>query len=196
MIAIYGATGYTGRLVAAELERRGLEARLCGRNGDKLRALVRELGVDWETRTAALDDTPALRTAFEGVDAVLSCAGPFTYYGAPVIEAALFNGAHCCDTTGEQPYIQRVFEHFDRPAREHDAAVIPAVGFDYVPGDLLCALAARGLEPLAELVVAYSVAGFGATRGTMHSALEMLSGGDLEYVGGTWRGTVTTSPPG
>lgn len=187
MIAVYGATGYTGRLVAAELKRRGLEARLCGRNGDKLRALVRELGADWETRAAALDDTPALRRALEGADAVLSCAGPFTFYGAPVIEAAMWNGAHFCDTTGEQPYIHKVFEYFGRPAREHDVAVVPAVGFDYVPGDLICALAARGHEPLRELDVAYAVAGLGVTRGTMHSALEMLGGGDLEYAGGAWR---------
>ena len=187
MIAVYGATGYTGRLVAAELQRRGLEARLCGRNGDRLRDLARDLGTGWETRAAALDDTPALRKALEGADAVISCAGPFTAFGAPVIEAALHNGAHACDTTGEQPYMQRVFEHVQGPAVERDVAVVPAVGFDYVPGDLACALAARGNEPLRELVVAYAVAGLGVTRGTMHSALEMLGGDVLAYTGGTWR---------
>jgi len=188
-IAVYGATGYTGRLVAAELKRRGMRARLCGRNGDKLRALVRELGVDWETRAATLDDTPALLRAVEGADVVISCAGPFTYYGAPVIEAALHAGASYLDTTGEQLYMQRVFEHFDAPAREQGVAVIPAVGFDYVPGDLVAALAARGHEPVRELAIGYAVSGFGMTRGTMHSALEMLGGGDLEYVGGRLRGS-------
>jgi short subunit dehydrogenase-like uncharacterized protein len=186
-IAVYGATGYTGRLVAAELERRGMTARLCGRNGDKLRALVRELGVDWETRAATLDDTPALLRALEGADVVINCAGPFTYYGAPVIEAALHAGASYLDTTGEQVYMQRVFDHFDAPAREQGVAVIPAVGFDYVPGDLVAALAARGREPVRQLDIGYAVSGFGMTRGTMHSALEMLGGGDLEYVGGDWR---------
>ena len=187
MIAVYGATGYTGRLVARELQRRGLEARLCGRNGDKLRALTRELGADWETRAAAIDDTPALLKALEGADTVISCAGPFTYYGAPVLEAALANDAHFCDTTGEQGYMRGVFEHFDDPARERGVAVIPAVGFDYVPGDLAAALAARDREPLDELVVAYAVAGLGVTRGTMHSALEMLGGEVLDYAGGAWR---------
>jgi short subunit dehydrogenase-like uncharacterized protein len=187
MIAVYGATGYTGRLVARELARRGLEARLCGRNGGKLRDLASELGTVWETRSAAIDDTPALRRALEGADAVINCAGPFTYYGAPVIEAAMFNGAHYCDTTGEQPYMQGVYEHMARPAREHDVAVIPAVGFDYIPGDLAASLAARERGPMAEVLVAYAVSDLAVTRGTMHSALEMLRAGNVEYADGRLR---------
>jgi short subunit dehydrogenase-like uncharacterized protein len=187
VIAVYGATGYTGRLVARELQRRGIDARLCGRNGAKLRALADELGVDWERRAAPVDDPEALRKAFAGADAVINCAGPFTFYGAPVIEAAIDSGAHYCDTTGEQPYMHRVFVHLDAPAEQAGVAVVPAVGFDYVPGDLVCALAARGHEPVEELVVMYAVRGFGASRGTMHSALEMMGGGDLEYVDGDWR---------
>ena len=187
MIAVYGATGYTGRLVAAELRRRGLSATLCGRNQGKLDAVVRELEVDWPVRAAAIDDSPALRRALLGADVVINCAGPFTFYGAPVIEAALDVGAHYCDTTGEQPYMQGVFRFLDAPARERGRAVVPGVGFDYVPGDLACALAASGLGALRSLGVAYSVRGFGATRGTMHSAMEMLKGGDEEYVDGSWR---------
>jgi short subunit dehydrogenase-like uncharacterized protein len=187
MIAVYGATGYTGRLVAHELRRRGLAATLCGRDLGRLEAVKRAVGIDWPVRAAAIDDAPALREALLGAEVVINCAGPFTYYGAPVIEAALDVGAHYCDTTGEQPYLQRVFEWLDAPAREASRAVVPAVGFDYLPGDLACALAARGHEPLDELVVAYAVRGFGATRGTMHSALEMLKGGDHEYVDGALR---------
>jgi short subunit dehydrogenase-like uncharacterized protein len=185
-IAVYGATGYTGRLVARELERRGLDARLCGRSGGKLKALVGELGVDWECRAATIDDFAGLRRALDGAAAVINCAGPFTYYGSPVIEAAIDVGAHYCDTTGEQPYMQRVFEFLGGPASSAGVAVVPAVGFDYVPGDLACALAARGHEPVNDLTVAYAVTGFGATRGTLHSALEMIGGEQLEYRGGSW----------
>ena len=186
MIAVYGATGYTGRLVAGELLRRGLDARLCGRNGAKLRALKAELGVDWEVRSAAVDDPACLRKAFDGADVVLSCAGPFTYYGAPVMEAALDAGAHYCDTTGEQPYMKRVFDFMDAPAEERGLAVVPAVGFDIVPGDLAAALAC-GDGTWDEVVVAYAVTGFGMSRGTMRSAAEMLTGEDLEFADGDWR---------
>ena len=186
MIAVYGATGYTGRLVAAELARRGLKARLCGRNGAKLRALKAELGVDWDVRAAAVDDPARLRKAFDGADVVLSCAGPFTYYGAPVIEAALDVGASFCDTTGEQPYMKRVFDFMDEPARAAGVAVVPAVGFDIVPGDLAAALAC-GDGAWEEVVIAYAVSGFGMSRGTMRSAAEMLTGEDIEYADGAFR---------
>ena len=152
MIAVYGATGYTGRLVAAEMRRRGLTATLCGRSQGRLDAVARSLGVDWPVRAAAVDDAPALRQALLGADVVINCAGPFTYYGAPVIEAALDVGAHYCDTTGEQPYMQGVFRWLDEPARSEGLAVVPGVGFDYVPGDLACAVAASGLEPLIDRV--------------------------------------------
>jgi short subunit dehydrogenase-like uncharacterized protein len=187
MIAVYGATGYTGRLVAHELRRRGMTAALCGRSGSKLKALAAELEVDWSLRAAQIDDAPALRKALAGSDVVINCAGPFTFYGAPVVEAALDVRAHYCDTTGEQPYMHRVFEHLDGPARERGRAVVPGAGFDYLPGDLLCAVAARGHEPLRELVVAYAVSGFGATRGTLHSALQMLREDEVEYVDGDWQ---------
>ena len=186
-IALYGATGYTGRLVSAELRERGFDAILAGRSGGKLRALASELGVDWPVRAAAIDDPQALRRALTGADAVINCAGPFTYYGAPVIEAALDVGAHYVDTTGEQPYMQRVFEHLGPVARRAGCAVVPAVGFDYLPGDLAASLAARGREPVAELTIAYAISGFGMSRGTIRSGMELLSGGDLEYQDGAWR---------
>lgn len=186
MLAVYGATGYTGQLVARELERRGLEAVLCGRSSAKLRRLATELDVSWPLRCAPVDDSAGLRRALRGASAVINCAGPFTFYGAPVIEAALDSGTHYVDTTGEQLYMQRVFEHYDGPAEERGLAVVPAVGFDYVPGDLAASLAARGLEPIDELALAYSVSGAGVTRGTLRSIVEQLKG-SLEFVEGEWR---------
>ena len=186
-VALYGATGYTGHLVARELGRRGHEPVLCGRNPDRLRRMAADLGVGWETRAAAVDDPHALRGALRGADVVINCAGPFTYYGAPVIAAAIDVGAHYLDTTGEQPYMRRVYEHVDEPARSRGVAVVPAMGFDYVPGDLIAALAARGQEPLEMLEVAYCVSDVAVTRGTMRSVLEMLAGEGVEYTGGSFR---------
>jgi len=170
-IAVYGASGYTGTLVVRELQRRGLEHVLSGRDEAKLRRLAAELGTDAPVRAAAHDDPSALRAALTGCAVVVNCAGPFTFFGEPIVRAAIESGAHYVDTTGEQPYMQRVFEHFEESARATGVAVVPAMGFDYVPGDLISNLTARGHEPLRELVVAYAVAGFGVTRGTLRSAL-------------------------
>src|SRR2546423_13981793 len=82
--------------------------------------------------------------------------------------------------------MQRIFERYDDAARAAEVAVVPAVGFDFLPGDLVARLAATGHEPLRELVVAYAVQGFAATRGTLHSALQGLRGGAVAYEDGDW----------
>jgi short subunit dehydrogenase-like uncharacterized protein len=56
-------------------------------------------------------------------------------------------------------------------------ALVSGMGFDYLPGDLICAVAADGAGPLEELIVAYAIRGFTATRGTTRSALLMLAQG-------------------
>lgn len=185
-IAIYGATGYTGRLVTAEAIRRGLDVIISGRNPQKLRALAAGHG-GVPCKTAALEDRGALRHLLGDCAAVINCAGPFIHFGEPVLRAAVQTGTHYLDTTGEQTWMARVFEQFDDAAQAAEVAVIPAMGFDYVPGDLIAGLAARGHEPLAELIVAYVPEGVVPTRGTMHTTLEMLRSGDLVYEDGGWR---------
>ncbi len=190
-VCVYGATGYTGRLVALELARQGIPMVLSGRSAQKVAARAREVaaagGEVVREAPAALDDAAGLRAAMDGCDAVLNCAGPFIHTGAPVLRAAIDAGCHYLDTTGEQPWVAEVFERFGADLDRAGVAAIPAMGFDYVPGDLLCNLVGTQLEPLHELVVAYDVAGFGMTRGTMRSALEMMKGGDVVYEDGAWR---------
>jgi short subunit dehydrogenase-like uncharacterized protein len=186
-IAVYGATGYTGRLVAAELERRGADFVLAGRNAAKLDALAAELPGEPRTAAVSLDDPAALRELLEPCAAVIACAGPFTLHGEPVVAAAADAGTHYLDTTGEQPFIQDVFQAYGPRAETAGSALVPAMGFDYVPGDMLASLTAEGMGPLDEVTLAYSVRGFGATRGTMLSGMEMLKGGDVEYRDRAWR---------
>jgi short subunit dehydrogenase-like uncharacterized protein len=185
-IAVYGASGYTGRLVVRELVRRGLAHLLAGRTAARLRAAASDAGSDAPVRIAALEDRDALRHALGDCAVVINCAGPFTRWGEAVVRAAVETGTHYLDTTGEQPYMHRIAQRWDQGARAAEVAVVPAMGFDFVPGDLLAHLVARGREPLRDLVIAYSVQGFGATRGTLHSTLEAMKGDDLRYEDGAW----------
>jgi short subunit dehydrogenase-like uncharacterized protein len=169
-----------------ELARRGLDAVLCGRDSRRLHDAAQAAGLDAPVRTAALDDRRALRHALGDCAAVINCAGPFARLGEPVVRAAVETGTHYVDTTGEQLYMQRIYERYDAAARAAEVAVIPAVGFDYLPGDLACRLAARDVEPAREVVVAYWVTGFSATRGTIHSALDGVRSRPLEYRDGSW----------
>jgi short subunit dehydrogenase-like uncharacterized protein len=180
-IAVYGATGYTGRLVAAELRRRGVDLILAGRNMAKLEIVAEDLGAGVAVREAKLDDRDALHELLEPCGAVIACAGPFREHGEPVLAAAVEARTHYLDTTGEQPFIRMVFEDYGGRAERAGIALVTAMGFDYAPGDMIAALTAEGMGPLDELILAYATIGFGPTRGTALSALGMLSGGDVEW---------------
>ena len=145
-IVIYGASGYTGKLIAAELASRGMPLILAGRNEAKLEAVAAGLGPGAEARVAAVpvDDTAGLRELLGPVRVVVACAGPFTLHGAPVIEAAARTGTHYLDTTGEQPFIRDSFDRWGPIAADSGAALVSGFGFDYVPGDMLAALDRRG----------------------------------------------------
>jgi short subunit dehydrogenase-like uncharacterized protein len=179
-IAVYGATGFTGRLVAAELRRRGARTILAGRNPAKLAMLAEDLGGDAETRAVRLDDAAGLRELLEPCAAVIACAGPFVEHGEPVLAAAADARTHYLDTTGEQPFMRMVFERYAEAAERAGIALITAMGFDYVPGDMIASLVA-GSGPVDEIALAYWVKGFGSTRGTALSALGMMAGGDVEW---------------
>jgi short subunit dehydrogenase-like uncharacterized protein len=165
-IVLYGATGYTGRLVARELARRGLDFTLSGRSAERLRRLADEERIDAPVRAASIDDERALRELLGDARVVVDCAGPFTRLGEPVVRAAIDTGTHFVDSTGEQGYMRMVFERYGEPAERKGVALVPALGFDYVPGDCAARIAADGLEPLEEVVVAYAASGVSATRGS------------------------------
>jgi len=182
VLAVLGATGYTGRLVLEHARALGLPLRLVGRRRDALEALARP---GEEVRVADARDEASLRAAFADARVVASTAGPFLSIGYAPVEAALGVGAHYLDTTGEQAYARRIYEQFDARAREAGVALLTQFGFDYVPGDLAARLAAEGLdEPLEGIAVGYAVASWSATRGTLRSAAQILRSEIVAYVDG------------
>lgn len=182
-IAVVGATGYTGRLVTRALVGRGASLRLIGRSAERLARASR--GAEKaETRAVASWDEDTLAAAIEGCSAVVACAGPFVEAGRAVVRAAVKAKVPYCDSTGEQPFIRYVFEELDAPAREAGVALVPAFGFDYVPGDLAAAIAGEGLGPLERIDVVYVVEAIGTTPGTRLSAIEMLGRGGYQYIEG------------
>jgi len=185
-IAVYGATGFTGGLIARELKRREASFLIAGRDRRKLDRLSEVLG-EVPMRAVAADDASGLREMLEGCSVVVGCAGPFTLYGEGLVAAAADTGTHYLDTTGEQPFIRMVFEKYGERAAETGAALVSGMGFDYLPGDMLAALVAEGMGLLEEIVVAYHVDGFAPTHGTALSALEIMRGGDVVWADGGWR---------
>ena len=167
-VALLGATGYTGRLTAAELERKGIPHRVGGRSKSRL-AEVPSTG---ERHVVDLADPASLDAFLDGVDVLITCVGPFADLGMPVVEAAVRNGTPYVDSTGEPAFMAEVYRRFRGAA----SPVVPACGFDYVPGDLGVAVAVEELGQDAEEVdVVYAVAGGRPTRGTARSGLGALT---------------------
>src|SRR6202163_2379094 len=142
LIAVFGATGYTGRFVLKELLRRGLSPVAVARNPIPLSA-ADFAESDVERRKASLDDAVSLDEVFHGTRAVINCAGPFIDTAEPVVSAALRAGIHYVDVAAEQLSIAKTLERFDEPARKIGVAVVPSMAYFGGLGDLL-ATAAMG----------------------------------------------------
>ena len=170
---IYGANGYTGKLMAREATRRGLRPILAGRNERAVSALAGELGL--ESRIFSLDDPQATIRGIEGCKLVLHCAGPFSVTSQPMIEACLAAGVHYLDITGEISVFQNAHLQADK-ARRADIVLIPGVGFDVVPSDCLAASLVEALPAAIKLVLAFE-AGGGPSPGTAKTSVEGLGMG-------------------
>jgi len=183
VVAVFGATGYTGRLIARELRQHEVPLLLGGRDAGKLHALAAHLG-GAETQVATVGDQASLDALARRARVLINCVGPFVDLGEPVVRAAIAAGAHYVDTTGEQPFVQAMVVH-DRWAQEQNVAVIPALAFEIALSDCGAALAAAELDEVDAINVIYAVR-LHASQGTKRTALRMLQGGGLAYAGGEW----------
>jgi len=165
---IYGANGYTGRLIVAEALKRGLKPILAGRNRDAIKALARDSGLG--ARTFDLSDPATAASALSGIPLVLHCAGPFSQTSAPMLEACLSSGTHYLDITGEIDVFRHCHAQHAR-AQAKGIVVMPGTGFDVVPTDCLAAMLARELPDARELTLAFE-AGGGASPGTARTSVE------------------------
>ncbi len=160
-VVVFGATGVTGRRVAAYLDDRasqtGARWAAAGRDPVRLRGVLAQEGVhEPETLIADLADPGSLVAMASRAKVVLNLVGPYSLYGRPVIEACVDSGAHYADLTGEIPFMRQVVDEVDERAREAGVKLVQACGFEALPPDLAVALAAetarsRWHEPLADV---------------------------------------------
>jgi short subunit dehydrogenase-like uncharacterized protein len=126
---LYGASGYTGTLIAQHAHERGHRPLLAGRSPAGITALAGQLGLPH--RVLNLDDPAALSAALDGVDLVLNAAGPFLHTAAPLAEACLAAGAHYLDIGNELQVFLALYD-LDQRAQRAGVAVIPGAGFGVV----------------------------------------------------------------
>jgi short subunit dehydrogenase-like uncharacterized protein len=199
-VVVFGASGVTGRRVAAYLAERagevGASWAVAGRDPAKLERVLGEIGVAIPEAIAAdVGDPASLAAMAARTRVVLDLVGPYTLYGTPVIEACVENGAHYVDLTGEMPFMRQTVDAFHDRAVAAGVKIVQTCGFEALPPDLAVLLAAetareRWGEDLAEAdvdIVTRQPAGrIGpqdlVSGGTLQSMAEALAAVDAAQV--------------
>lgn len=186
-IVLFGATGFTGGLVAEYLAKHGpkeLRLGLAGRNREKLEELrerlaqIRpELG-SAPLITASLERPESLRAMAERARVLITTVGPYVKYGEPVVRAAVEAGTDYVDITGEPEFVQCVLERYHARAKETGLRVVSCCGFDSIPHDLGAYFTVKQLPSDVPIHVDAFVRFSGqVSGGTWHSAIGAFADG-------------------
>ncbi|WP_419827074.1 saccharopine dehydrogenase NADP-binding domain-containing protein [Sphingomonas sp.] len=175
-LAVFGATGLTGRLVVRQLagmdaQPRGPDGKrlwaAVGRNREQVTQMLAELELDGvDILVADLDQPASLQALARRTTAVVNLAGPYTQKAASLIEACVEAGTSYVDLSGEIPFLRRVIDRFDASARAAGVQVVQMAGWEAMPADLTTLVACRravgdeagadgpgAADPIAEVVV-------------------------------------------
>ena len=142
-VAIFGATGYTGRLVAEYFNQSypagsGVQWAMVGRSAAKL-AEVRDLigaPADTTLLTADASDPASLRAVAEKAKVVLTTVGPYQLYGEALVALCAETGTDYVDLCGEPAWMKKMIEAHDAVAKQSGARIVFSCGFDSIPFDL------------------------------------------------------------
>ena len=174
---LYGAYGYTGKLIIAEAVKHGHAPILAGRNESKLKPLAEEYNLPYSV--IDLDDKAKLEAELKKVDLVMHSAGPYTFTAAAMRKACLATGTHYLDLSGEIAILEEGFT-FDALAKERGICMVSGVGYDVVPTDCLAGYLKEQLPSATHLIEGlHTGGGMGASAGTMKSLMEILKDGNF-----------------
>jgi len=153
-IILFGATGFTGKLVAAYLSKHAKTEKIswaiAGRDTVKLMAVSNTILENKpEIITADINDLVSLRNMVAQTKILMNTVGPFNIYGKDVVTSCIESGTHYLDITGEPSFVANLFNNHFQSAVEHKACIVNCCGFDSIPADFVAWLTAKKL-PLHE----------------------------------------------
>lgn len=170
---LYGANGYTGKLIAQKAVQIGMRPILGGR-GASVRDLAKELNLP--CRIFDLADAAATAAALHEVNLVLNCAGPFSATAEPMIMACLKQGSHYLDITGEITVFKHAHSQHET-ARQRGIVICPGVGFDVIPTDCIAAALKEAMPDATELTLGFDAGKSGMSQGTLKTVVETTAQG-------------------
>lgn len=176
-ILIYGAYGYTGKLVSEQAQKAGYKVLLAGRSAAPLQALGTALALPY--KQVLLDDAAGLKAVLTEAVLIIHCAGPFSRTAKQMIVACEAAGTHYLDITGELAVIEMLYSRH-AAAQKAGIMVMPGVGFDVVPTDCVANRLKAQMPDADTLELAFVTIEGGISHGTLTSAVERLGTGGHE----------------
>ena len=170
---IYGATGYTGKLIVEEALKRGLIPVLAGRSSEKLEALTTDNKLEY--RTFDLSKRVVIAEQLKDIDIVLHCAGPFSATARQMMAACLHSQTHYLDITGEIDVFKHGYQ-LDKSAQNAKVIICPGVGFDVIPTDCMALKLKQAMPDATSLWLGFSSKS-GFSPGTAKTSVEGLADG-------------------
>lgn len=170
---IYGATGYTGKRIAVEAKKGGMNPILASRSNTQLTELGHSLRL--ETRSFSLDDPTKIRDALADVALVVNAAGPFIFTASALREACIATATNYIDISGEMDVLSASLSS-DAAAKEAGILVVSGAGFDVVPTDCLAMSLASCLNSPSQLSLAL-IENSKFSKGTVASLLHQIPKG-------------------
>jgi short subunit dehydrogenase-like uncharacterized protein len=142
-VVVFGATGFTGRLVAEYLNSRygmggGVAWAIAGRDLDKLAALRRQIGAPatLPLLQGNAAEAASLAALARQARVVISTVGPYQLHGEPLVRACAEAGTDYVDLCGEPAWMARMIGRYEAPACASGARIVFSCGFDSIPFDL------------------------------------------------------------
>jgi len=192
-LVVYGATGFTGKLVAKYLKQAAGSTQwaIAGRSFKKLDAVKRDLGLQVDILEADSFDVTALLKLVKQTKAIISLVGPYEIYGSALYKACAENGTHYFDLTGEIPFCIKMIGEHSAAAIKSGAIMIHSCGWDSIPSDLGTFLAVQELQKakpnakvgLVETAHKFKGAFSGGTFASMISMIETERDLDRKTIG-------------
>lgn len=165
---LYGANGYTGRLILEEAKKTGLKPIIAGRNENEIKKLAQDTQLEF--RIFSLDSLDELRQGLEQVDLVVNCAGPFIFTIDMFLTICLEKKIHYFDITGEIEVFEKAYA-VNEQAVSRGVVICPGMGFDVVPTDCVAFMLKEKLNGEAHsLELAFHAQG-GISQGTRKTAM-------------------------
>ena len=194
-VVVYGATGFTGRLVAEYLARRygvGGEVSwaMAGRSASKLAEVRDEIGAPADTPLIVADaaDPASLRAMVARAKAVLTTVGPYQLYGNELVAACAAHGVDYVDLCGEPAWMRAMIDAHEAAARASGARIVFSCGFDSIPFDL-------GMLMLQDAMRRQYGSTASRVRGRVRRMKGTFSGGTAASLQATTRRIVSPVPP-